>query len=519
MRNFKFKEIGRLDYYKGYAVYLPYWLSDCVEVYKLYGNSVKSKMFKGKRVITGDHEVEHHKVSLHLAPLSPDARECQGHPASWEHYECFTPGLGETKSLWVCCPGLTAFEECRYAVSKGITSYSYKPLHERVYFYALSPFCYVYHRYWYTATTYDKMSFDREGTLYHTARIFYLKYRSPRYPNAWTHQSTFDVPLDSTQKLSAIDWSYVDNHRRAFDKEALQKYGKSYTPDWSVDFIHGGNDTYVSIDLETTGVNFDPSSQLFTREIPALTSEHLGDLCQRAVDNIHYTDINTMAYLKDLKDFASELQSIARLVKNPLNPKSWASLFLNFQYGSRLTISDTFKLINGVIRCARDVRRLRKKSWRSSRARMRSVVTHPILGCVGTRLTNYKVYYKPYDSGIMSYVHKLANWDLLPTSANLWDFIPFSFVVDWFVDIGGLLESIDSAAMASSLDVVGVLYSTKDTYVISADLPGQQAFSSEYTVYRRCWSRTLHPPAPRLEASDGFLHNIPQLLAILIQRK
>ena len=510
-----------LEDLKGYAVYLPGSLSDCVEIYKLYGNSKKSKMYKGKRTVTGDHEVEHHKFSLHVAPRSPQAVECTTYSASWKYYKAFRPGLGRSKTRWICCPGMTAFQECRYASYKGTVSYSYKPRHERVYFYALSPFCYIYHRYAYITESYGSSSFNREGVLYHTAYTFYLKRRNSTYPNAWTYHYIDGKRLDSTQKLSDIDWSFADSHRNAYDKEALQKYGKSYSPNWSVDNIHSGmtSNTTTSITLDTTGVDFDPSSQLFTRELPALTSEQLGDLCQNAVDNIQYTDINTMAYLKDLKEFASELQAIANLVKNPLNPKSWASLFLNFQYGSRLTISDTFKLFNGIIRCARDVKKLRKKTWRSSRAMDLSVVSHPILGCEGSRLTNYKIYYKPYDNGIMSYVHKLANWDLLPTSANLWDFIPFSFVVDWFVDIGGLLESIDSAAMATSLDVVGVLYSTKDTYVINADLPGQQVLPSVYTVYRRRWSRTLHPPTPRLEASDGFLHNIPQLLAILIQRK
>ena len=478
-------------------------------------------MYKGKKVITGDHEVEHHKFSLHIAPLSPKAVECRAIPASWKNYRVFRPGLGLSTTRWICCPGLTALEECRYTLYQGTVSYTYRPLHERVYFYALSPFCYVYHRYFYMTRQWGGSSFDREGALYHTAHTFYLEYRSSSYPNAWASSSTNSERLESTQKISEIDWSFADKHRSAYDKEALRIYGTFHAPDWSVDRIHSGltSTSTVSVDLETTGISFNPGRKLFTRDIPALTSEQLGDLCQAAVDNIAYTDINTMAYLKDLKEFASELQAIAKLVKNPLNPKSWASLFLNFQYGSRLTISDTFKLINGIIRCARDVKKLRKKAWRSSRAMSRSDVLHPTVGCKGSRFTNYKVYYKPYDSGIMSYVHKLASWDLLPTSANLWDFIPFSFVVDWFVDIGGLLESIDSAAMATSLDVVGVLFSTKDTYLINADLPGQQVLSSEYTVYRRCWSRTLHPPKPRLEASDGFLHNIPQLLAILIQRK
>ena len=519
MKNFTFNRVINLDSVNGNAIYLPTSINDCQEIFSLYNETKKSKMIKGSRTITGDHEVEHHKCSILSAPLCPDAVEKIASSGSWEHTQVIRKGLA-VNGLWCYAPGATAQIERKFCTVTGTVRWQYKPHYERTYFYALTPYIYIYHRYVYMADRWGDSSYSRVGDLRHEAYIFYLGYKSSSYPNMWRYASRKSTP-GHQQQMDVSDWAFVDAHRNQFDKQALKEFSSLQKISNKSDYIHPGlNSIYeITFALDLAAVDFDISQSLFSAPPTLLTEEEFGDLCQAAVDNINYVDINTVAYLKDLKDFGSELQAIAKLVSNPTNPKAWANLFLNYNYGSRLTIADTFKLINGIINCSRTIVKARKKAWRTCRARKSSTVVHPTLGCQGNRLSNYKVYYKPYDQGVMSFVHKMAAWDLLPTAANLWDFMPYSFVVDWFVDIGGMLESIDSAAQATSLDVVGVLYSTKDTYQLNFDLPGQQVLGATYTVYARRWSRRLHPPPPRLEASDGFLHNIPQLLAILIQRK
>lgn len=139
----------------------------------------------------------------------------------------------------------------------------------------------------------------------------------------------------------------------------------------------------------------------------------------------------------------------------------------------------------------------------------------------GTRHLNYKVYYEPSDSRILSAYQSLAKWDLFPTLGNTWDLIPFSFVLDWFLDVGTLLEAVDAANFAASLNCVGSLATQKDiiTYSEALEFSNFQIQNLVLTVYNRQYARQLHLPKPSLDFSSSYKNNIPQLLAILIQKK
>ena len=499
-------------------VLLPLYREDALWLFGRYRASSQSRMIKGKRCITGDHEVQHIKRSSLMAPVVENRKpHTLTVPASltavgpvWET-KPMHPGSSTVRSKYYLAPGVT--NRMRWKMKRRSSSRYYAIIYD-VSLHAVTPYLYVIYKHRYMSD--DGTSWnDIPSRLNARTEATYL-YVDSR--SRWTSGTTITRHHDYTATYDNPDFSWVGKVEYELDNEIIaltkslipdepnEKLGHSVSTSGWYTMTYSYKDSPLSSAKSLKGIDWRPPSQ-----------RELGELCQAAVDNLNYVEINTIAYLKDLKDFGSELRSLAKLVSNPLNPKAWASFFLNTQYGSRLTIADTFELFNGVIRRSKELTKRSRHTWRTCRAR----TNVPIESSYGTgiRTTNYKVYYNPLEAGIMSYVQKFAQWDLLPTAANIWDFIPYSFVVDWFVDIGGFLEAIDSRVAAASYDVIGVLYSTKDVY----SHPGESNDSIEYiysmtTVYTRRWSRELHPPPIILEGSDGFLHNIPQLLAILVQK-
>lgn len=54
---------------------------------------------------------------------------------------------------------------------------------------------------------------------------------------------------------------------------------------------------------------------------------------------------------------------------------------------------------------------------------------------------------------------KLEKYGLALSAYNAWDMVPYSFIVDWFADVGGFLESCDKRNFAMSLHPLSIWYS------------------------------------------------------------
>jgi hypothetical protein len=55
------------------------------------------------------------------------------------------------------------------------------------------------------------------------------------------------------------------------------------------------------------------------------------------------------------------------------------------------------------------------------------------------------------------------------TPANVWDMVPFSFVVDWFLKIGDILEKLDTRSRAFEIPISKVWYSVRTQYDESSE--------------------------------------------------
>lgn len=68
---------------------------------------------------------------------------------------------------------------------------------------------------------------------------------------------------------------------------------------------------------------------------------------------------------------------------------------------------------------------------------------------------NMKIAYKPYENqclnSLLEFISMPKRLGLDPSLYNIWDMVPFSFVVDWFVPIGDNLERISNQTWAATM--------------------------------------------------------------------
>lgn len=174
------------------------------------------------------------------------------------------------------------------------------------------------------------------------------------------------------------------------------------------------------------------------RQVPDIWHE----LCGEAISSMSSSwDGNGIALVSDLREMRSAALSTAESIKSfhgPKKLKAAASVFLSFHYGWKLLASDLNELNRSL------KRKLGDGFDHCTASRTLSVETGYYRGSLNM---TYEVYYNRFE-GLISELDKFSQFadtfDLKLTLGNVWDMIPYSFVVDWLVGIGDALSAIDS---------------------------------------------------------------------------
>lgn len=249
-------------------------------------------------------------------------------------------------------------------------------------------------------------------------------------------------------------------------------------------------------------------------------------LAAQAVGNCQRFDGNLIAYCGDLLTMRGEIEGLSQLLKSAFSAKGATSLWLSGRYGMRLTASDTKSLVTGFRRKLTSVYNAMTETVydvqrsRSSGSRSFTTPSH-VTSAEVTR--NYKVYYTPRPGSLMSFVRRLMEWDIWPSLENCWDLVPYSFVIDWFVDVSSLLASVDSAVMAMYYDVESTVSSEKSVETIDADWfiqhSGLDTSDVVITRYSRGISHRLPPLQLSLQAGHLSTVDLVDGLSLIIQRR
>lgn len=254
-------------------------------------------------------------------------------------------------------------------------------------------------------------------------------------------------------------------------------------------------------------------------------SEKWGKLAYQCVGNISTTDANLLAYVKDLPEIGATLRAFQELVKNPKNPAAWASAWLSYRFADRLTISDTRELalslqkeyISHAQMIQAGLQRL------TSTTHSREEWTDATEG-FSHYLACYTVEFSPADNGseLQKLIRIAQEWDFYPTLGNMWDLVPYSFVIDWFVDIGGIFDTIDRNIQAKYYNFSRVTKSVKQTrYLSNEELPEYSlltARSGYACSYTRRTGRRLDSFCYQAEWGLPSATNIVDAASLILQK-
>lgn len=198
------------------------------------------------------------------------------------------------------------------------------------------------------------------------------------------------------------------------------------------------------------------------------------------------------------------LRDIRTVRTVPQAAKLLANCQLSAQYGYRLTAMDVLEVANAIRRVSTG-----EKIARSSCA----YTAHIPQGTVGVA-EHWKMFYEadPAKAPVMA---QLFLTDLVGFQ-NVWDLIPYSFVVDWFTPAGDILQGWDDELMLSHLPINCIVLGKKSTF--------SATFAEDGMTYSLIASRYERKPVssfPPFATYTSHSVNINMILngaALIVQR-
>lgn len=229
-----------------------------------------------------------------------------------------------------------------------------------------------------------------------------------------------------------------------------------------------------------------------------------GDATQVAADNALKFTGNTATLIKELLGLKDTILDLYRLLQGDVNLKNLSSLWLSGRYGLKLTYQDTVDLAKSVL----DEVKRDYELYSLSRGRAGD---NPVARCI--------LYFDPNTrNGFAKAMSGLMEWDLFPSLANVWDIIPYSFVVDWFVDVEGFLSAIDTNTYLSTMNVFSAFYTLKTEWEVPVSTWHGIQGNFWFTRFKRFSKNEPIPPVPSFSGSLPSEKNIIDGAALIIQR-
>lgn len=157
-----------------------------------------------------------------------------------------------------------------------------------------------------------------------------------------------------------------------------------------------------------------------------------------------------------------------KLFHNPM--KEVGSLWLEFQYGLRPTLQSIHDLVSGEADRAGNHMTIKSPSGRlgvqAQQQEEKKVVSK---GSWYTDTSVYRTTFRYKMGGTYlpssSHLESLSRLSSLNPANILWELLPFSFVIDWFIDVGGTLRSIETAMISNLGTFQGYQTFTKRDFV------------------------------------------------------
>lgn len=270
-----------------------------------------------------------------------------------------------------------------------------------------------------------------------------------------------------------------------------------------------------------------------------------GELSLECAEQLKLVDENILLLVLDVDDW----RHFHKMWKNFANLKGWkyarkaferikrgrgrpkdiiemfrpgSSTYLFTKYAVLPTVSDCERLIQGLHRLATGewIQRLhsRRVLQMSDPGAVYSVYTATMTVEVGT-------FGKFLGGKIQELIANFKRLGLYPSVVNLWDMLPYSFVIDWFLPFGDLFEDVENYLYVKDyFPVEYVIMSEKRERGVDISLlvPGTPATGVvDFIHYHRWISRKI--PLPRVHSLSldplGVFSHIVESAALIVQRR
>jgi hypothetical protein len=214
-----------------------------------------------------------------------------------------------------------------------------------------------------------------------------------------------------------------------------------------------------------------------------------------SLNQVNFFDSNGIAFAKDIahlpRTILSDIDNLKQLAKVTKSGKLKivASAFLSVHYGYKLLAADGIELVNSMLKYQTEC---------TNHLGQTVTASHGLSERGPFKLAkasgHLNVYYNPY-SRLCTDIGRFAEAvDLVPDFSNVWDMIPFSFVVDWFTNIGDLAQGIDDFfTLTQQSEVLGSVMSESIAYTYQPEgFDGNLTIRHYYRSCRKGWY-----PVPR----------------------
>lgn len=270
-----------------------------------------------------------------------------------------------------------------------------------------------------------------------------------------------------------------------------------------------------------TGAEADTIEKLATFGVPPINK---GELCYEAVQGTRAININTLMYCAELLELGKLVRGTLDTLMGSKNIRSVkqalasaSDLYLSYHYGYRLSYKDTVTLYDAARREYHELWRTRPGAIRSKMNSQGRCATPSLNGLVYHCTDTCKIWYDQLDHGFEALLNQLFRWDIFPEIGNAYDMVPFSFVLDWFLPLGDVIDRIDNHTYAYTLDVHSVFYSRKlivsgvreDVPFVQGLFKGYSTWGLDLSIYHRWAEPELSFPILELHPQAGPKNWLP----------
>lgn len=235
-------------------------------------------------------------------------------------------------------------------------------------------------------------------------------------------------------------------------------------------------------------------------------------VCCSAIESVSPLDMNNIengSQLRNMGGFLPPIKESIQLMYDPENPKKWlkagSSWYLWYKYCVKPTASDIKQLVDNQKQIISDT--LKSPTMKYSNHRARQSEEFHLHGYDVKSWCSCNVKVRPQMFNPLANLYtKLDYLGLSPCLSNLWDLIPFSFVVDWFANVGDALRQLDVQFLANLYDVGSCTIGRKSTVVLTQSdfsLPSHTTISQ---IIVSDYSRSVTAYFPRNEVKLGSVN-------------